>query len=398
MKHFPIEEKIKWAKIYSETKDHYLVETNFINSNRKRYNIKNNQDWFKASQTLKRWHRKYNGVLMSKKKTRRKSDLNQTYRRAGDWKKLNDNDLGVYIQVLEEVIESNGITKTEILEKMKKHKEKIDNKTEVSKVAGINRQRIYENTHQAKGIDRYPKTDVDTVLSNHNDVEEVYGYLKLYRHLKLEGIHHISLWQVRQIYQGFGLKAKKTISMSKNPKENKTRCNAAPNIINRNFSASKPNEKWFIDSTFIKIGKKTHLYLCAIIDSFSKKVVGYDLGTHIDQHLAIRVLNKAIAEHGAPVYLHADNGSQFLAEAFVAILERHNIIQSNSRTGKSLDNQPIEYFWGLIKHEFLYHKHLTSYQAALKYITYYINWYNNKRIQPKLKTLIPILEHSLISS
>ena len=66
-------------------------------------------------------------------------DLNEIYRRAGDWKELNDNDLGVYIQVLEEALESNGIAKTEILEKMKKHKEKIDNKTKVSKVTGINR-------------------------------------------------------------------------------------------------------------------------------------------------------------------------------------------------------------------------------------------------------------------
>lgn len=396
MKHFPIEEKIKWAKIYSETKEHYLIETNFINSNRNRYNINNNQDWVKATQTLKRWSKKYSVDVMSTKKKRRKSDLSQTYKRVGDLSKLNNNDLGVYIQILEELVEDKGVSKTEILEKMKKHKEKINNKSEVSKVTGINRQRIYEKHKQEKGVMHFSESDVETVLSNHDKVKQVYGYLRLYHHLVLHGINYLTVWKVRKIYEALGLKAKKTISMSQNLKENKTRCNAAPNIINRDFSASRPNEKWFIDSTFIKIGKKKYLYLCAIIDSFSQKIVGYDLGTHIDRHLAIRVLNKAIAKHGAPVYLHSDNGTQFLANSFLAILKKHSIIQSNSRPGKSVDNRPIEYFFCLIKHEWLYHKHLTSYQLALAEIHHYMNWYNDERIQIKLKNWTPNLQHSLV--
>ena len=396
MKHFPIEEKIKWAKIYSETKEHYLIETNFINSNRNRYNINNNQDWVKATQTLKRWSKKYSVDVMSTKKKRRKSDLSQTYKRVGDLSGLNQNDLGVYIQILEELVEDKGVSKTEILEKMKKHKEKINNKSEVSKVTCINRQRIYEKHKQEKGVMHFSESDVETVLSNHDKVKQVYGYLRLYHHLVLHGINYLTVWKVRKIYEALGLKAKKTISMSQNLKENKTRCNAAPNIINRDFSASRPNEKWFIDSTFIKIGKKKYLYLCAIIDSFSQKIVGYDLGTHIDRHLAIRVLNKAIAKHGAPVYLHSDNGTQFLANSFLAILKKHSIIQSNSRPGKSVDNRPIEYFFCLIKHEWLYHKHLTSYQVALAEIHHYMNWYNDERIQIKLKNWTPNLQHSLV--
>lgn len=396
MKHFPIEEKIKWAKIYSETKDHYLIETNFINSNRNRYNINNNQDWVKVTQTLKRWSKKYSEDGMATKKKRRKSDLNQTYKRVGDLSKLNNNDLGVYIQILEELAEDKGVSKTEILEKMKKYKAKIGNKTEVSKVTGINRQRIYEKHKQEKRVMHFSESDVETVVSNHDNVKRVYGYLRLYHHLILHGINYLTVWKVRKIYEALGLKARKTISMSQNPKENKTRHNAAPNIINRNFSASRPNEKWFIDSSFIKIKGNKHLYLCAIIDSFSQKIVGYDLGTHIDRHLAIRVLNKAIAEHGAPVYLHSDNGTQFLANSFLAILKKHNIIQSNSRPGHSIDNRPIEYFFCLIKHEWLYHNHLTSYQVTLAEIRCYINWYNNERIQIKLKKLTPNLQHSLV--
>lgn len=164
------------------------------------------------------------------------------------------------------------------------------------------------------------------------------------------------------------------------------------NILNRNFFASSPNEKWLSDVTEFKYGYSGQkLYLCAILDLYDNSVVSYHINHRNDNELVFTTFQKAIKSNpkARPMF-HSDRGFQYTSKSFKNLLDKHHINQSMSRVGKCIDNGPIENLWGIIKSEMYYLESFDSSEKLITAINAYIKFYNQERIQRKLKSHTPL--------
>lgn len=165
----------------------------------------------------------------------------------------------------------------------------------------------------------------------------------------------------------------------------------AANIIQRDFEANKPNEKWFTDVTEFNVsGKK--LYLSPLLDAYGRYIVSHTISTSPNLEQTKEMLCKAFAGNKTEgTILHSDQGWQYQHRFYVKALQEHSMIQSMSRKGNSIDNGLMESFFGLLKSEMYYgqeHKYKTIEELTVA-IDAYIDYYNNKRIKSKLKGLTP---------
>ena len=177
--------------------------------------------------------------------------------------------------------------------------------------------------------------------------------------------------------------------------------NTAPNILNRNFKAERPNEKWVTDVTqFNVLGKK--YYLSPIVDLYDGFVVSWNLSRSPNFEQTMDMLDKAFCKipDGTNLILHSDQGWQYQMYKYRQRLKEKGIIQSMSRKGNCLDNAVIENFFGLLKKEFYYGRTFESIEQFKTELKEYLKWYNEKRIKLKLKGLSPlqIRRQALISA
>jgi len=167
----------------------------------------------------------------------------------------------------------------------------------------------------------------------------------------------------------------------------------AENILNRDFTSDKPNEKWLSDVTEFKIiGQKQKLFLCAIFDLYGNSIVSYKMSTRNDNKLVFDTYDLAIKKYpkAKPIF-HSDRGYQYTSKVFKTKLKKQGITQSMSRVGRCIDNGPMEAFWGTIKSEMYYLNKFYSSEDLKQAIKKYINFYNTKRLQSKLKCLPPVI-------
>jgi putative transposase len=166
----------------------------------------------------------------------------------------------------------------------------------------------------------------------------------------------------------------------------------APNILKRDFCASKPNEKWVTDITYIQYGSET-LYLSTIIDLYNNEIVAYKLYNHQQTPLVIDTLEEALNKRNHPegIIVHSDQGSVYTSYAFQNYVKEHHLISSMSRRGNCWDNAVIESFHSNLKtEEFLYCKFNSLVNLiVVKKIDEYMHHYNEERIQEKLGYLTP---------
>ena len=146
----------------------------------------------------------------------------------------------------------------------------------------------------------------------------------------------------------------------------------AENILNREFTSNKPNEKWLTDVTEFKLTNGNKAYLSAILD----------LGDTLDKAI--------ISNPNATPLFHSDRGFQYTSKIFKNKLNAINAIQSMSRVGRCIDNGPMESFWGTLKSEMYYLRKFNTYEELNQAIDEYMEFYNTKRLQKKLKGMAPI--------
>ncbi|WP_354019955.1 IS3 family transposase [Exiguobacterium sp. PvP048] len=166
----------------------------------------------------------------------------------------------------------------------------------------------------------------------------------------------------------------------------------APDLIKRDFTASKPNQKWVTDITYIQYGSTTK-YLSTIMDLFNNEIIAYKLYEHQQTPLVIDTLKIALENRNYPegVILHSDQGSVYTSYAFQEFVKRNYLTSSMSRRGNCWDNAVIESFHSNLKsEEFQYVKFnsLRDYEVSERVINY-LNYYNEERIQEKLGYLTP---------
>ena len=166
----------------------------------------------------------------------------------------------------------------------------------------------------------------------------------------------------------------------------------APNLLNRNFKAEKPNEKWVTDVTeFCLFGEK--LYLSPILDLHSSDLVSYTISDRPVLSMVTSMLDKAFEKipDDTKLILHSDQGWQYQHKQYQQMLSKKGIRQSMSRKGNCLDNAVMENFFGLLKSELLYLVEFESMVHFKRELIEYLDYYNNHRIKEKLKGLPPAI-------
>lgn len=171
----------------------------------------------------------------------------------------------------------------------------------------------------------------------------------------------------------------------------------AENILNRDFYAEKPNEKWLTDVTEFKyyVGAEVKkLYLSAILDLCDKRIASYRIGSSNNNQLVFDTFDDAVkANPDAHPLFHSDRGFQYTSKLFHAKLEAAHMRQSMSRVGHCIDNGPMEGFWGMLKSEMYYLRKFTSAEELTAAIEQYISFYNTKRYQRRLHSMTPMEFH-----
>lgn len=169
------------------------------------------------------------------------------------------------------------------------------------------------------------------------------------------------------------------------------------NILNRNFKADAPDEKWLTDVSefhYYVNGEKHRLYLSAILDLYDRRIVAYTIGDSNNTELVYNMFDFAVKNNpkAHPIF-HSDRGYQYTNRTFHSILVAAGMTQSMSRIARCIDNGPMEGFWGIIKRERYYGKKFNSRKELVDMIENYINYYNNSRLQRKLGVLTPFEKH-----
>ncbi len=155
----------------------------------------------------------------------------------------------------------------------------------------------------------------------------------------------------------------------------------ANNVLDRSFEAKLPDQKWCVDITYISTFEG-FLYVAAVIDLCSRRIVGWAMADHLRADLCLDALTMAIEKRRpAPGLLHhSDRGVQYACSAYRSFLDRHQIQPSMSRTGNCYDNAVMESFWGTLKTELIYHEnYATRAQARLSIFEYIEVFYNRQR-------------------
>jgi transposase InsO family protein len=159
-----------------------------------------------------------------------------------------------------------------------------------------------------------------------------------------------------------------------------------PNHLKRDFSATKPNQKWTTDITYIKTNQGW-AYLCAIKDLYDGFIVAYKLGRRQSHALVTNTLKQAMRKEMVTdeLILHSDQGHQYSSQAYYVLTKAYKITPSMSRRGNCWDNAPIENFFGHLKQECLNQFDNLSFLEVKQVIDQYIHFFNYERIQLKTK-------------
>ncbi|WP_061459340.1 IS3 family transposase, partial [Streptococcus gallolyticus] len=163
------------------------------------------------------------------------------------------------------------------------------------------------------------------------------------------------------------------------------------NILNREFTASAPNQKWCTDVTYLQYGLGKKAYLSAIKDLYDGSIIAYEISHHNDNPLVMRTIKKALALNpSATPLIHSDRGSQYTSKEYRYIIRQSGLTQSMSRVGKCIDNAPMESFWGHFKTESYHLKKYKTYDELVTDVEAYIDFYNTQRYQAKRNNLTPL--------
>ena len=159
-----------------------------------------------------------------------------------------------------------------------------------------------------------------------------------------------------------------------------------PNLLDRNFHAVRPNQKWVTDISYIKTGQG-FLYLSVIRDLYDNSIVAYKTGTEQNINLVLSTIREAKRKEKvtAELQLHSDQGFQYTSHAYFKLTQSYGIIPSMSRRGNPYDNALAENFFSILKTECIYRAKPRTYEEARLLIGEYIHFYNYQRIQLKTK-------------
>jgi transposase InsO family protein len=221
------------------------------------------------------------------------------------------------------------------------------------------------------------------------DSYETYGSPRVYHELKSQDVA-CSENRVARLMRLCGLRAKQVRRYKSTTKRNKKHP-VAPNLLNRDFSADRPDHKWLTDITYIPT-QEGWLYLAVILDLYNRGIVGWAMSERMTSALTISALKMAIRERrpGAGLIHHSDQGSQYTDGTYQALLRDNGIQASMNGVGTWYDNAPMESFFGTLKSELVHHRVYHTRDEARPDLFFYIEaFYNRRRRHSSLDYLSP---------
>ena len=245
----------------------------------------------------------------------------------------------------------------------------------------------YHLKAQSRG-DKYAviKEEITAIYHEHKGR---YGYRRITTELSKRGIS-INHKTVQRLMKEIGIQCR--VRMKKYRSYKGEVGKVAPNHLKRNFYAEMPNQKWVTDVTeFHLFGQK--LYLSPILDLCSRNIVSYTISEHPVLSMVTSMLKQAFdtIPDGTGLILHSDQGWQYQHKQYQRMLEQKGIIQSMSNKGNCLDNAVMENFFGILKSELLYLQDFESMEHFKSELIEYLDYYNHRRSEAKLKGLPPAL-------
>lgn len=204
-----------------------------------------------------------------------------------------------------------------------------------------------------------------------------YGAPRLTVELNAQGIG-CSLNHVAALLRERGLRARNGKGFRYTPRT-EAMTNVNDNLLRRNFAAPAPNRKWVSDITYIKVGR-TWLYLAAVMDLFSRKIIGWALDRHMREGLILEALDMAVSHRGRKrdTVIHSDRGVQYRGNEYQDALRQHGLRSSMSRKGNCWDNAVMESFFSRLKVELIYAENYRTVEEARSGIFEYIELFYNR--------------------
>lgn len=234
-------------------------------------------------------------------------------------------------------------------------------------------------------VKRMDKPAKDTALAEmisecQSETKRTYGYRRVTIWLERKGVHHNGKTILR-VMRKYGL-----LSVIRRRKY--CRYSGAlhkyPNILNRDFNAYRPNQKWVTDISYIKTAQG-FLYLSVIRDLYDNSIVAYKTSTNPNVNLVLETVRAAKSLVAVPLTLHSDQGFQYTSHEYNKLTENLGITQSMSRRGNPYDNALAENFFSILKTECIHRVKLKNFDEARQLIDDYIYFYNHQRLQSKTK-------------
>ena len=206
-----------------------------------------------------------------------------------------------------------------------------------------------------------------------DDSEQRFGAEKIRMVLASRNIH-VSKKRISAIMQELGLYSVRTDAKKQFERKQQS---AKQNLLKREFSADHPNQTWVSDITYFKV-KSYWLYLCIVLDLYSRKIIGWRVSKHMSTHLVTATFKATFQERGSPQNLtfHSDRGRQYVSKTLTALFQQCGVKHSFSATARPLDNAVAETFFSSFKREEAYRKDYTSEQHFRKSVEMYIQFYN----------------------
>jgi len=215
----------------------------------------------------------------------------------------------------------------------------------------------------------------------HQKSKGTYGYPRITDDLKDQAAGALapSKNRVYRLMREAGIRAK-TVKEYKATTNSNHDLPVAENLLNREFTADKPNQKWVSDITYVWTDEGW-LYLAGVMGLCGRTIVGFSMADHMRKSLVINALNQAIGrtKAGEGLLAHSDRGVQYASHAYQEVLKKNGFKCSMSRRGNCWDNAPMESFWGKLKQEWLYGNRFRTRDEAKAAIFEYIEIFYNRR-------------------
>ncbi|WP_373284479.1 IS3 family transposase, partial [Pullulanibacillus pueri] len=257
-------------------------------------------------------------------------------------------------------------------------------------IAGISRAAYY------KWLSRTPtfqellnEAIIEAMKDLHEKVDGIFGYRQMTLHMNRKFSELLNHKRIYRLMKVAGLRS--VIRRKKRQYKRSIPQHVAENVLNREFTANKPNEKWVTDVTEFKYGSSKKAYLSAIRDLYDGSIVSYVLGHFNNNKLVFDTLDRAtnLLNQEHPL-IHSDRGFQYTSYEFKRRIDKAEMTQSMSRVGRCIDNGPMESFWGTLKSEKYYLHKYETFEELSQAIDEYIHFYNHERYQKRLNGFSPM--------